>query len=139
MEIIINNNYKLFEIQKEFSKHFPFLKLEFFKFEKGREKVFSKENIIADTNKTVKSIHNLHDKGHISINGHQKVSTLEQHFREYFGIDVQVFRKSGTSWLETTTTDNWTLSEQNKKGEEMSNTIQDQNTDLYNQYHEQDY
>jgi hypothetical protein len=33
---------------------------------------------------------------------------------------VQVFRQSGRVWLETTRTDDWTLAEQNKQGEELS-------------------
>jgi hypothetical protein len=35
---------------------------------------------------------------------------------------VQVFRKSGKVWLETTVTDGWTLEEQNLQGEALSNT-----------------
>ena len=66
----------------------------------------------------------VHRTAHISINGHQKVDTLEQHFNDHFGINIQVFRKSGKSWLQTTTTDEWTLTEQNKKGEEMSHAVE---------------
>ena len=115
MEIIIHDSSKLFEIQEEFSKHFPYLRLEFFGFEPIEEKRFSKENLISDTNKTLGEIRHVHRPGHISINGHQKVSSLEQHFRKNFGIDIQVFRKSAAIWVQTTTTDNWTLTDQNKK------------------------
>jgi hypothetical protein len=33
---------------------------------------------------------------------------------------VQVSRKSGTLWLETTMTDSWTLGQQNEHGRELS-------------------
>lgn len=79
----------------------------------------------------------MHRPGHISIHGHQKVNTHEHHFRENFGIDNQVFRKSANTWLQTTTTDDWTLAEQNKKGEEMKDAVKEQATDNYDQYHGQ--
>jgi hypothetical protein len=35
-------------------------------------------------------------------------------------LSVQVFRKSGKSWLETTFTDGWTLKKQNQEGIDLS-------------------
>jgi len=49
-----------------------------------------------------------------------KVSELEKIFLEDYGLNVQVFRNSGRVWLETTMTDDWTLAEQNRQGEELS-------------------
>ena len=137
MEIIIHDSYKLCEIQEEFSKHFPYLKLEFFGFEPVVENTFLKENLISDTNKTLGEIRHVHLLGHISINGHQQVNILEQHFKKNFGINIQVFRKSGNIWLQTTATDNWTLAEQNKKGEEMNHLLREDISDNFDQYHEQ--
>lgn len=119
MELLIHDSYKLCEIQAAFSKHFPYLKLEFFNIDPTKERIFSKETLITQTNKTLAEVRHLHNLGHLSINGHQKVSTLEKHFVNEFGINIQVFRKSGKAWLQTTTTDEWTLSEQNKIGKEM--------------------
>ncbi len=45
-----------------------------------------------------------------------KVRTLENVFYETYGLKVQVFRLSGNIWLQTTSTDEWTLHEQNRKG-----------------------
>ena len=45
---------------------------------------------------------------------------LEKIFKDQFGLAVQVFRKSGNLWLETTMTDNWTLQQQNNHGKEIS-------------------
>ena len=137
MEIIIHDSIKLCEIQKEFSKHFPYLKLEFFGFQPEQKMVFTRENLITDTTQTLGDVRHLHRIGHISINGHLKVNTLEQNFQENYGINVQVFRKSANTWLLTTTTDNWTLVEQNKKGEEMNNAVKAEATDNYDEIHEQ--
>lgn len=136
MEILIDDNNKLAEIQMEFSKHFPFLKLEFFNFDPIAKDIFSKKNLIVDTNKTIGEIRHIHNLGTISINGHQMVSSLEQHFIQYFGIYIQVFRKSGNAWLLTSTTDSWTLSEQNKMGEEMSHAVKEEIVDDFDQFRE---
>jgi tyrosyl-tRNA synthetase len=50
----------------------------------------------------------------IKIDELMKVAELEGVFAKNFGLSVQVFRKSGNLWLQTTTTDNWTLAEQNQ-------------------------
>jgi hypothetical protein len=119
MEIIIDDNTLLCDIQKDFISQFPYLKLEFFNFQPDHA-VFNRKNLITDTKKTIGTVRHVHYKGHISINGHQKVKTLEQNFLEHYGINVQVFRKSGNVYLETLESDDWTLSEQNRKGSEMA-------------------
>ncbi|MEI9910895.1 MAG: hypothetical protein WDO71_15215 [Bacteroidota bacterium] len=48
------------------------------------------------------------------------VGQLEDIFQKQFGLQVQVSRRSGTLWLETTMTDNWTLKQQNDHGRELS-------------------
>jgi hypothetical protein len=138
MDLIIHDSLKLCEIQEEFCKHFPCLKLEFFSFVPGESKIFSEEFLIRDTNKTLGDVRHVHNFGHLSINGHQKVSTLEQNFIRIFGIDVQVFRKSGSVWLETTHTNSRSLTEQNKQGAEMENTVEPA-ADDHLQYYEQNH
>src|SRR6478735_1334011 len=123
MEINIDDRSKLCEIQETFTAHFPFLKLVFYGYEPDPKKVFSKENIITDTNKTLREIRHVHLIGEVSINGHQKVFTLEENFKKNYGVNVQVFRKSGDAWLCTTTTDTYTLTQQNILGQEMSRDV----------------
>ena len=48
------------------------------------------------------------------------VGELENIFKDQFGANVQVSRKSGSLWLETTLTDKWTLLQQNEQGKELS-------------------
>ncbi|MDF2438996.1 MAG: hypothetical protein K0Q95_3372 [Bacteroidota bacterium] len=137
MEITIHDSYTLKEIQEEFANHFPFLKLEFFEFGPGEKKIFSKENLITATDKTIGETRHVHTAGHLRINGQQKVVTLENHFRDSFGMYVQVFRKSGNTWLQTTNTDHWTLSEQNRKGKEIETNVKEQVAVDFEQYYEQ--
>ena len=119
MKILINDQRKIFAIQEEFSKFFPYLKLEFF----SKPHVVgggSSPKLIKHNSKTLEECRTLHNTGEITITSGMTVSELEQHFDDIYGLGVQVFRKSGKTWLETTVTDSWTLDEQNKQGEELS-------------------
>ena len=62
----------------------------------------------------------VHKKGIITITPNMTVVDLEQRFNDVYGLGVEVFRKSGKVWLETTVTDGWTLEEQNLQGEALS-------------------
>ena len=119
MKIAINDHRKIFAIQEEFNTTFPYLKLEFFskphKLGGASPRALVKHNSV-----TLGECRTIHHKGDITIVPEMTVLDLEQNFGDVYGLGVQVFRKSGKSWLETTVTDNWTLVEQNKQGEELS-------------------
>jgi hypothetical protein len=122
MKILINDKKTIETIQKEFNLRFPYLKIEFFsrphKIGEG-----SSKKIIKSTNQTLGECRKVHKDGQIKIVPQMKVSELEQMLTYVYGLSVQIFRKSGKSWLETTVTDGWTLEEQNKEGEELSSKI----------------
>jgi hypothetical protein len=113
----ISDERTLAEVQREFHEKFPFLKLAFYSTPHKTGEGSQNKALINET-KTIGEVRTVHNTGDLSINGHLKVSTLEQQFAEVYGLNVQVFRKSGSIWLQTITTDDWTLSAQNKKGEE---------------------
>ncbi|QQS29668.1 MAG: hypothetical protein IPM47_01570 [Sphingobacteriales bacterium] len=115
--MLITEDRTISDIQVEFHKKFPFLKLEFYA-APHEEGGVSSDRTLIDSNKTVAEVRTVKNSGDLSINGHLKVSTLESNFRELYGLNVQVFRRSRKIWLQTTATDEWTLSEQNKLGEE---------------------
>lgn len=107
------------DIQKEFNDVYPFLKLEFFNNKSFARKNFSSSQIIPNNRKLSDGILGL-VKDNIEIAEDMKVSDLENLFRDKFRLAVQVFRKSGNLWLETTMTDDWTLLQQNNHGREIS-------------------
>lgn len=123
MRIKISDKRKISAIQKEFSKDFPYLRLEFFA-KPNAGKSLDKLNLIRSENKTIGECRKIHTTSSISITPEMKVSKLEQILKDEYGLYVQVFRKSGRVWLETTMTDDWTLAEQNKEGEELSKSVQ---------------
>jgi len=137
MEIFIDDTAKIWEVQEAFNTHYPFLKLQFFEFDPTKKNTFTSSNLITDTGKTIGEIRHIHHIGAISLNGHQKVATLEKNFLKGFGINAQVFRKSGKEWLRTTATDEWTLSEQNQVAQEIAASLNEKPIWEDDYYHEQ--
>ncbi|HEX4877014.1 MAG TPA: hypothetical protein VFV31_10110 [Chitinophagaceae bacterium] len=108
------------EVQKDFNSYFPFLKIEFFNNKSLSRSDFSVKNILPHNRKLGDS-QSLFKNGTIEFDEEMKVNELEKQFRDQFNLAVQVFRKSGNLWLETTMTDNWTLQQQNNHGREITN------------------
>ncbi|MEW6468758.1 MAG: hypothetical protein AB1458_07525 [Bacteroidota bacterium] len=119
MKITINDHRKIFAIQKEFNELFPYLKLEFFA-RPHKTGGASSKKMMKHSAKTLGQCRVIHNKGVLSISGNMTVADLEQSFRDIYGLSVQVFRRSGRVWLETTKTDGWTLEEQNRHGQELT-------------------
>ncbi len=114
--MVVQDNLKIKEIQAEFNKKFPYLKIEFYAkpHEVGKP---SPAQLQVDPEKTIAELRTVHTEGDLSIHANQKISTLEQAFADQYGLYVQVFRKSANLWLQTSKTDHWTLGEANGKGE----------------------
>lgn len=108
------------DIQTEFNNKFPYLKIEFYAHEHKEKQGSPNTDKLVDT-LTIGDARTKMKEGDFSINANQKVSTLEQNFQDTYGLNVQVFRKSGDIWLQTIATDGWTLHKQNEKGEAADN------------------
>jgi len=124
MEITITDTKTIKTLQEEFNSVFPFLKLEVFTKPHKRGEA-SPKKLINDNSKTLGQCRKKQISGAIKILGNQKVSDVEQLFQDIFGLSVQVFRKSGKIWLETSSTDDWTLNKQNTEAEELSLPVKD--------------
>lgn len=113
--MLIDNNMKIKDLQADFQKKFPFLKLEFYA---GSHRVgeSSPARERLDGELLVDEVRSVHEVGHLTIHEAMSVATLEQQFLEKYGLNAQVFRRSGNLWLQTSATDYWTLAEQNRKG-----------------------
>jgi hypothetical protein len=118
MNIKISDDRKISTIQREFNNLFPYLKLEFFKKMPNGES--SSKNLLRDPSLTIGACRKIHTAGKLSITSEMTVTDLEGAFSKIYGLSVQVFRKSGKVWLETSVTDHWTLDLQNKQGESLS-------------------
>lgn len=107
----ITQSQKLSSVQKRFNDMFPYLKLEFFK--GSPKKSLNSELILGYVHKDTR-------KGELFITQLTLVKDLEKNFFDLFKIGVTVLRRSGKSWLETRFTNDWSLSQQNKEGRELS-------------------
>jgi len=111
------------DIQKDFAYVFPYLKIEFFR--KGTRYRQTKERTITlPITQTLGSVFKNNRRGRLTISESMTVSELEKLCDEQFGISIQVYRRSGTLWLETSMTDSWTIQQQNDRGSEISSLIE---------------
>ncbi len=102
-----------------FSRYFPYLKWEFFAVPHIAMQGNPKKEMIKD-NPKMEELTKIQEPISISFTGHTTVQELEQQMEDQLGLHIQVFRRSGNIWLETTVTDEWTLSFQNEQGKELS-------------------
>ncbi|ASS50417.1 MAG: hypothetical protein A3D31_12685 [Candidatus Fluviicola riflensis] len=123
MKISIHDHTTIADVQQQFSERFPYLKLEFFS-KRHRPGNGTHLKFLLPHDQRLGDIRKTHNEGEIDIYPDMRVSELEQLFGTHYDLGVQVFRKSGKTWLETILTDSWTLREQNKEGEFLSTRIQ---------------
>lgn len=117
--IVVDGKQNISTLQKEFNKTFSFLKIEFFREPCIKGKGNSKDKMIS-TNEILNRFQSKKQFGKIAFTKQTTVSELEENFLNKFGICMQVFRKSGNIWLETTSTDDWTLEQQNEEGRSLA-------------------
>ncbi len=123
MYLEITPDKNIHQVQLDFQKVFPYLKLYFFtkphKVCKGTNSKFMANNQF----ETMGELCTKKSEGVQSIDGNMTTWQLEHQMEEEFGLFVQVFRHSGKVWLETSATDSLTLFEQNAKGERAENVV----------------
>ncbi len=117
MKISVTDSTTITEIQKTFETQFEYLKLVFFKKPHAYKEGSAKKDALEGDIKLA-SLTNM--RGEFTIEETMTVNELESAFKEKFGLHVQVFRKSGNTWIETTVTDAWSLKKQNEQGKELS-------------------
>lgn len=136
MTITIEDTKTIKAIQEEFSGAYPYLKIEFFS-KPHRQGGGSEKKFMKDSNANIGKSRLTHNKGVISFSGEMTVAELEKTFAVNYGLYIQVFRRSGKLWLETTATDSWTLHYQNEQGKELSNSSLGSSREEID-YHEQE-
>lgn len=106
------------EIREEFSRRYPFLKVEFsLSRQSGLE--FSGLDAGPDRKDRLDAARHILEN-EMAVSDSMTVRDLEQTMEEYFSAPVQVSRKSGKFWIETRMTRNWTLRQQNELGRDLS-------------------
>jgi len=111
----ITKDKAIVDIQKEFKSQFPHLKIEFYLHRHDPGEGSQRRDQIA-TSVTIGEINPDLSEGTINLTPDTTVADLENIFYQNFGLNIQVFRRSGMLWLQTSATDSWTLSTQEAKG-----------------------
>ena len=110
----LSEEMKIEEIQAQFAEKFPHLKIEFY----GHSHLSGEGSALKDQLDPSTILRNISAKnyGEVDVNGNMTVSEFESSMEINHGIHIQVFRKSGELWLQTSSTDHWTLDVQEGKG-----------------------
>ncbi len=123
MKLHISGERLIREVQEEFNKAYPYLKIEFFS-KAHAYKQASASGLRIPPKLTISEAvkKNIHSDGEIELAEGMTVFELERELQDQFDLHAQVLRQSGNIWLETTITDGWSLKEQNDHGREISSS-----------------
>lgn len=108
MILLIDDSLTINDIQDRFQLCFPKLKIEFCKKHHHWEGVCSEKDIFPN-DKPIGNIRRKHNPGMLEIKSWQKVGEIEKKFHEEFGLNAQIFYRSGQRWIQTGKSDNLTL------------------------------
>jgi hypothetical protein len=115
MKITITGNRKVADIQKDFNLLFPFLNLEFF--DLAEDKMVSYTSSGRDFPQLcVKDIRGEQKDGELVVGLHMTVMQLEHILSEEFGLQAEVFERSGNQWMRYSLNGYWTLYHKNEAG-----------------------
>ena len=113
MVLYLENETQLKALQDKFNALYPFLQLHFIKTFREDGKPL-KKIVKGLPEQRLKEITGTLEPGMVSIDGNCTVAEILDNFRAH-GVVVQVYRKSGTLWVETSLTEDWTLERQNRE------------------------
>jgi hypothetical protein len=119
MKIVIDNQQPVSLIREQFNRLFPYLKLEFYPKQQAQEQT-AVPNGKEPWNKKIGELRQRENTGAIDVLPGMTVLELKHLFAAHYGLDVQVLRRFGRTWLETGKNDNHTLSALNSIGKKDS-------------------
>jgi hypothetical protein len=119
MELHVYKNTTLREVKAQFSRYFPFLKLEFFvyPYPAGEGAHLNRE---VYKGLYVDETSGFFKEGVINFSPSTTITELEQAFQIELGLAAKVFRMSTDSWIDTTQTSHLNLGRQNNMGAAVS-------------------
>lgn len=109
MILEIDDSKTISDLQEKFNLCYPNLKIEFYK-KRHHWEDLSPENEKWDPGTLIGSIRKEHEPGFLEIKSWNKVGEIEKSFFEKFGLNVQIFFKSGKKWIQTGKSDNFIIS-----------------------------
>jgi hypothetical protein len=117
MLLHIDDTWTVADVQNAFSRCFPGLRIGFCKKAQLHKEVTPCTTAI-EGNQHIGVLRKTHGAGYLEILSWYTVTRLEKEFRERFGLPVQVFRKEQGKWIQTSSTDNYTLRQQSEMAQQ---------------------
>lgn len=124
-KLILDPKASFESIRTQFRKKFNYLDLQCFK-KKHENKEGSRKKLMYEPDTRLSELMNVTHSVSVSFHPTDTVKLFEEKIKDISGLNIQVFRKSGKLWLETTVTDNWTLQQQNEEGEKSVSEIKEE-------------
>lgn len=117
MKLDISPDRTIGQVQDEFNALFPDLKIVFFSKPHKAYKGSPAKFLITDRDTPISTLLS-HKQIHTELlfEDDMPVWQFERHFELEYGLHIQVFRRSGNTWLETSVTDDMPLEQQEVKG-----------------------
>ena len=119
LELHMKNETTCRNLQEEFWISYPYLKIEFQKYQRtfeGRtirtEKLLPGEKMLSFCRKP--------QLNSINVGSDRTVLQVIKEFEDVLYLKLLLLRRSGNSWIETTLTTDWTLEQQNREGRSLS-------------------
>lgn len=103
------------ELQRDFQTAFPGLKLRFYQ-QQHQEHEGSPKRSQYPSTMLLGALNPELPEGDVALDASLSVANFEGELEHNFGLHAQVFRRSNNLWLQTTSTDDWSLETQNLKG-----------------------
>lgn len=119
MQIQINTETRIANAQNKFNEVYPFLKMDFYYKPHDINELSAVADMIS-SNELFSSVNTFLRPETIDIGEQRTVAQVEKEFYDKLGISMQVSRRSGDIWLQTSKTDDRTLEKQNETGKAMS-------------------
>lgn len=134
MEIKFTPETTIEEIQHQFISLFPHLKLGFFR-DLNHDQILTANELIRNEKLKFSDLSDKGVSGTLVFDPLRTIIDFEKSVLNQYDLQVQVFRKSGNTWLVTTSTDSKTFAEQEAMATEMNQSIEKAEP---SDYHEHD-
>ena len=118
MKIDITNARTIREIQEDFQKEYPFLRLVFYKPSKAKNPTQAAQIISGDI--AIGLIRRIQADNELNIEPDRSVEEIENDFKNIFGLHAEILRRTGNTWIQTSLTRHWSLERQNMEGRQLS-------------------
>jgi hypothetical protein len=113
METVINNNRKVYAIQKEFNTLFPKLKIQFYAKPANPNGEHSPK-LITKSSKSLKDCRAIHEEGIIEILPSMTIAELKSRFSDTYGLFIEINHMSTDGTEQNPVDESLTLGENNE-------------------------